>query len=75
MSVNKTGKLGSVIVPTTRVKRLSCSFEWIWHENDIEEATSDIVNEARAKRDYVVKSDFETMKEIRYFSREMILCH
>ena len=62
VSVNTTGKLVSVSVPTTRVKSLLCSSDCIWHEHDIEEATTDKMNETRAKRDYVLKSDFETMR-------------
>ena len=43
-SANKTDKLGSVSVPTTRVGRPTSSFDWIWHGNYIEESTSDRVS-------------------------------
>ena len=72
MSVNTTDKLGSVSVPTTRVGRLTSSSNWIQHGHDIEEAKADRVSKTKANRYYILKSDFETMREIQYFERENI---
>ena len=72
VSVNTTDKLGSVSVPTTRVGRLTSSSNWIQHGHDIEEAKADRVSKTKANRYYILKSDFETMREIQYFERENI---
>ena len=40
------------------------SSDWIRHGHDIEEATADRVGKTRANSDYILKSGFETMREI-----------
>ena len=70
--VNTTNKLGSIIVPTTRVWRPTNGYWWIHPVHDIEEATSDRVIKMKADNHYNFKSDFETMREIQFFERENI---
>ena len=71
-SVNTTDKLGSISNPTTRFRRSTRSSDWIHHGHDIEEATEYRVSETIANIDYILKSDFETMREIQDFERENI---
>ena len=68
-SVNKMDKLGSVSVPTTRVRRPTSNSDRIRHVHDIEEETSDRVIETRANSNYILKSDFENMREIQDFEQ------
>ena len=69
-SVNTIDKIGSISVPTTRVGRPTSRSDWIQHEHDIEEATTERVSETRANSDYILKSDFESIREIRDFERK-----
>ena len=71
-SINTTDKIGSVSVPTTRVGMKMGSSDWIRHGHGIEEATVDRESKTRANIDYILKSDFETMREIQYFEPENI---
>ena len=43
-TVNTTDKLGSISVPTTRVRRIKNGSNWIRHGNDIDEVTADKVS-------------------------------
>ena len=65
-------KLRYVSVPTIIVERPSRRSDWIWHGHNIEEATVDRVSETRAKIDYILKSDYETMREIHGFEEDNI---
>ena len=70
--VNTTGKLGSVIFPTTRSGRPKNGSNWIQPGHDIEEATAYRASKTKAKNHYNFKSDYETMREIQAFEQENI---
>ena len=70
--VNTTDKLGSVIIPTNRVKMPKNGSNWLHPGHDIEEAAADGVSETRANNHYNFKSDFEAMREIQDFEQENI---
>ena len=70
LPVNKTDKLGSVIVPTTRVRMPKNGSDWLQPGHDIEENTAHRVTETKAKNHYNFKRDFETMREIKDFEKE-----
>ena len=72
VSVNTIYKLGSVSVPTTRVVRPTSSSDCIRHGHYIEETTADIVSKTIANSNYILKSGFETMREIQDFEQENI---
>ena len=62
-------KIESVIVPTTRVGRLANGPNRIRTRHDIEEVTADRVGGTKSHIDYILKSDFETMRKIQDFER------
>ena len=62
VSVNTTDTLGSGSVPTTRFVLPTGRYDGIRHGHDIEEATADRVSETRANSNYILKSDFESMR-------------
>ena len=66
---NTPGKIKYVIVPTTRVGRLTNGSVWIRHRHDIEEFTAERVSEEKVYSDYILKTYFGTMKD---FERENI---
>ena len=70
LSVNTTDELGSVFIPTTRVRRPKNGSNWIPPGHDISEAISDIVSETKAKNHYNFKSNFGTRREIQDFGRQ-----
>ena len=69
LPANTTDKIKSVIGPTTRVERLKNGSDWLASSNSIEKVTAEIVSEAKASSDYILKNKFETMK---VFERENI---
>ena len=69
-SVNTTDKFWYGSIPTTRVVMPISSSDWIWHGHDIEASRDYSVSKTRANSDYILKSYFETMREIQDFERE-----
>ena len=63
LSVNTMDEIGSLFVPTTRIRRLTDRFNWISPGHDISEATSDRASGTKAKNYYNFKSEFETGRE------------
>ena len=61
--VNTTDELGSVFVPTNRVRRSTDGSNWLPPGNDISEATADRVSGAKEKNHYNFKSEFETRRD------------
>ena len=59
---NTPDKLKSVIVPTTRVERLTNGSDWILTKHNIEEVTVERVGEAKAYRDYILKMSLKLWK-------------
>ena len=52
---NTPDKLKSVIVPTTRVGRLTNGSNWLPPKHNIEEVTVEIVGKQKEYRDYILK--------------------
>ena len=55
LSSNTPDKLKSVIVPATRVGRLTNGSDWLQYRNDIEEVTVERVSDAKSYIDYILK--------------------
>ena len=61
-TVHISDKLKSVIIPATRVRGLTDSFDGLTSRHGISKVTADRVSEAKAYSDYIKNSEFETMK-------------
>ena len=69
-SINTTNKLGFISVPKTRVRRPTDSSDWLQQVNINEESGGQSEREKSNQRLYF-KDEFETMREILDFEREM----
>ena len=73
LSVNTMDELGSVFIPTTRIRKLMDGSNWILSSHDISEATEDRAIGMKAKNHYNFKSEFETRRYKmvdQYFGRQ-----
>ena len=72
LPANTRDKLKSVIFPTTRVGRTRNVSHWLRPRHYIEEVTADRVSEKKSHSNYILKSKFETTREIKDLERENI---
>ena len=54
-TANTTGKLKSIIGPTTRVERLTNGSNWLASRHDIEKVMVEGVSKTKAYSDYIIK--------------------
>ena len=68
--VNTSGEIGSVFIPTNRIRRPTGGFNWLPTGHIIGEVTADKVSRTRSEQNYSAKTDFETRREIQDFGRQ-----
>ena len=69
-SVHASDELGSVFIPTTRIRRPTYGSNWILTGHSIGEVIADRVNRTGSDQNYNAKTDFETRRKNQNFGRQ-----
>ena len=60
--VHKSDELGSIFIPTNRIRRPTDASNWLLPSRHIGEVSADRVSRTRTEQNYNPKSDFETRR-------------
>ena len=69
-SVHISDELGSVFIPTTRIRMPTDGSNWLLPGHCIGEVTADRVSSTGSEQNYNTKTDFETRRENQDFGRQ-----
>ena len=70
LSVHTSNELGSVFIPTTKIRTLTGSSNWLPPGHSSGDVTADVVSRTESEQDYKDKTDFETRMENQYFGHQ-----